>query len=47
MKGEETLYTRQFPNFDTYRDLAKNAVLVRRQGKVVQQTGQIIEAYNP
>ena len=35
------------PNFDTYLNQCKEATLVRRQGRVVQLVGQIIEAYNP
>lgn len=47
MKAEDKLYSRKFPNLDAYTGLVKNSSLVRRQGKVIQQIGQIIEAYNP
>ncbi|HEX9842932.1 MAG TPA: flagellum-specific ATP synthase FliI, partial [bacterium] len=47
MPAEEPLYSRDLPNLDGYMDLVRRAKLVRRQGKVVQQVSQIIEAYNP
>ena len=47
MATEEPLYPRTLPNLEAYQTLVRDARLVRRQGKVVQQIGQIIEAYNP
>ena len=47
MKADERLYTRNFPNLEGYERLVKESDLVRRQGKVIQQIGLIIEAYNP
>jgi flagellum-specific ATP synthase len=47
MPAEEPLYSRDLPNLDGYMELVRRAKLVRRQGKVVQQVSQIIEAYNP
>jgi flagellum-specific ATP synthase len=47
MAAKDTLYTRQFPNLPVYEKLIRDAALVRHQGKVIQQVGQIIEAYNP
>jgi len=35
------------PNADSYRELLRHAKLIRRQGKITQVIGQIIEAYNP
>jgi len=35
------------PHRSGYRDVIEGSHLVRRHGKVIQQVGQIIEAYNP
>lgn len=47
MTAKEPLYPKQLPNYAKYHSLIANAQLVRHQGKVIQQVGQIIEAYNP
>jgi flagellum-specific ATP synthase len=47
MAAEEKLYTRNLPNLEGYLALIRGAQLIRRQGKVVQQVSQIIEAFNP
>jgi flagellum-specific ATP synthase len=47
MALEDKLYTRNLPNLEGYLALVRDTKLIRRQGKVVQQVSQIIEAYNP
>ncbi len=37
----------QFPNRDNYRELIEGVRVVRRQGKITQVVGQVIEAFNP
>jgi flagellum-specific ATP synthase len=38
---------RHLPNLEGYQRLFQEAKLIRRQGKVTQVIGQVIEAYNP
>ena len=47
MKPQPALYGKQLAHFDNYKALAEHTPLVRRQGKVIQQVGQVIDAYNP
>ena len=45
--SESTAHQPEFPGKTRYRDLIRDAKLVRRQGKITQVVGQVIEAFNP
>ena len=45
--SEPTAQQPEFPGKTRYRDIIRDAKLVRRQGKITQVVGQVIEAYNP
>jgi flagellum-specific ATP synthase len=45
--SEPTGQQPEFPGKTRYRDIIRDTKLVRRQGKITQVVGQVIEAYNP
>ena len=47
MDPQEPIYSKRMPNVAAYEALIRESTLVRHHGKVIQQIGQIIEAYNP
>jgi flagellum-specific ATP synthase len=47
MKADATAEPSALPDFEGYRGLIQKSRLIRRQGKVTQLIGQVIEAYNP
>jgi len=47
MQAKQPLYPKHLPNLAAYENLIRQTPLIRRQGKVIQQVSQIIEAYNP